>query len=170
MDPPATTITPEAFDDPVAERLVREAESELLRRYGPGVEEPSAASEAEPPLRPLRPGDFMPPVGVFLVARVGDEAVGCVGIRPQLGETAEVKRLYVRTSHRGGGLARRLMTAVEAWARELEYTRLVLETGDAQPEAVALYDSSGWTRTRVYFGAIPHVRSIYFRKDLGSAG
>lgn len=57
---------------------------------------------------------------------------------------AELKRMYVTEPMRGRGLARRLLAALEADARDAGRLRMVLETGDRQPEAVALYSSSGY--------------------------
>ncbi len=169
-DDPAPRITLEPFDGPEAQALVAEAEAELRQRYGPTPAEPMPELAAEFPFRPLKVGDFTPPVGAFFVAWVDGQAVGCAGLRPHLAETAEVKRVYVRDAHRQTGVARRLMAAVEATARELEYNLLVLETGDAQPEAIALYTTSGWTRIDSYFGLPRHDQSIYFKKALGPAG
>ena len=57
---------------------------------------------------------------------------------------AEIKRMYVVPSARGRGLARGLLTGLEVSAREAGADVMVLETGTAQPEAIALYESSGY--------------------------
>ncbi|TXS00620.1 GNAT family N-acetyltransferase, partial [Streptomyces sp. adm13(2018)] len=57
---------------------------------------------------------------------------------------AELKRMYVIPEARGLGLARRILSALESDARTAGRTRMVLETGTAQPEAIALYTSSGY--------------------------
>lgn len=62
--------------------------------------------------------------------------------------SVEVKRLWVRPAHRGHGHSKVLMGAVEAIARRAGATRIVLETGTEQPEAMALYERLG-------YGAIP---------------
>ena len=72
-------------------------------------------------------------------------AVGAVAIRVQPDGTAELKRMYVIPEGRGQGLARRILAALEADARAAGRTSMVLETGDRQPEAIALYLSSGYT-------------------------
>ncbi len=53
--------------------------------------------------------------------------------------------MFVIAEGRGRGLARRILAALEADARAAGRTRMVLETGDRQPEAIALYTSSGYT-------------------------
>ena len=90
---------------------------------------------------------FQTPGGGFLVARRGDEVLGCVGLVPVAGVpgTAEVKRLWVAKAARGTGLGTRLMAAIEALAREGGFTRLILDTNGVLVEAVAFYRRAGWT-------------------------
>jgi DNA-binding MarR family transcriptional regulator/ribosomal protein S18 acetylase RimI-like enzyme len=96
---------------------------------------------------------YRPPQGLCLVAWSDDLPVGCVALRPLEATTAEVKRLWVHASARGQGLARRLMTAVEAEARNMGMTALKLDTNSALAEAIALYRATGWTDTAPYTGA-----------------
>jgi len=56
----------------------------------------------------------------------------------------EVKRMYVLPQHRGKGLATRILTGLESWAKELSYQKCILETGKRQPEAIALYTKNGY--------------------------
>ena len=63
------------------------------------------------------------------------------GSPPTMGE---VKRVYVVPDHRGEGLGHIVMKELEAWAPELGFTLLKLETGHLQPAAIALYKSRGW--------------------------
>ncbi|MEO8222840.1 MAG: GNAT family N-acetyltransferase, partial [Specibacter sp.] len=74
--------------------------------------------------------------------------------------TGEMKRMFVRDEYRRRGIARQLIDAVETRARELGYDTLRLETGDGQPEAIALYLSAGY-RAIPPFG--PYVGNIYSR-------
>ena len=129
-------ITPEAFDGQVAAPLVAALEAELDERYGD--------SDIPPPVH--RPGDYAPPTGAFLVARLDGEAVGCGAVkRGPFDGVGEVKRMYVAPQARGRRVGAALLEALAQAARELGYTRLVLETGLRQPEAVALYTREGWT-------------------------
>lgn len=88
--------------------------------------------------------DMMRPRGAFLVAMSERLPVGCVGLKGEGGEIAEIKRLWVAPSARGIGLAHRLMAAAEAVARDLSVTVLRLDTNSALPEAQNLYRSTGW--------------------------
>jgi len=172
-DADALSVAPEPFASPVASALLAAALAELVARYGPGPHDPAptaAEEEADRLHRPLAAADFSAPGGIFLVGRRGGRPVGCVGLRPFEGSAAEVKRLWVDPGERGAGVARRLMAEVEAAAAALGYRRLVLETGGRQPEAIALYESSGWTRVPPYFGAPRHETSVYFDKVLEPPG
>ena len=120
------------FDSDLATSLVAEVQQEYVRRYG-GHDE-----------TPVDPAEFAPPQGTFLVAHVGATAIGCAGLRRHGDDTVEVKRMFVRTEHRRRGHARRLLAALEDPAREQGFRRVVLETGMAQPEAIALYTSAGY--------------------------
>ena len=89
--------------------------------------------------------DMRPPRGTFLVAYRDDEAIGCGGLKGTDKGYAEVKRLWVSPDARGLGLAKRLMTAIEDAARSLGIATLRLDTNSALPEAVRLYQTTGWT-------------------------
>ncbi len=121
-----------AYDSDLASTLVAEVQQEYARRYG------------TPDSSPIDADEFAPPDGAFLVARVGTTAIGCAGMRRHDDDTVEVKRMFVRPEHRRRGHARRLLAAVEDRARVQGFRRVVLETGRVQPEAIALYTSSGY--------------------------
>jgi GNAT superfamily N-acetyltransferase len=124
------------FDEPAVQRLIAEAMAELSRRYGgTGDDTPVAAN------------DFAPPRGAFLVAyrTADDELLGCAGWRAH-GEDAELKRMFTVPAARGRGVARMLLAAIEESARESGCKRVILETGDKQPEAIALYVKCGYER------------------------
>ncbi len=153
-------VEPYAGDGP--RWVVARAEAELVVRYG-------FLDVGEQGLTACM---FDPPAGAFVVARAGaaGPAVGGVGVRalgPGPGSDAgpgvgEIRRLWVDPDRRGLGVARRLMGAIEQAARDLGLTSLRLVTGERQPEAVALYDSTGWERVRID-GALCGFR---FTKDL----
>src|SRR5436190_20668609 len=74
-----------------------------------------------------------------IVAYQNGFPVGCGAIKAYLLEVAEVKRMFVRPEFRGQGIAGRILKELESWAPELGFQQLILETGKAQPEAIALY-------------------------------
>jgi GNAT superfamily N-acetyltransferase len=90
------------------------------------------------------PGRYAPPTGALLVARVDDEPVGCVALRPLDGAICELKRLYVRPGHRSGGTGRRLVVAALAEAGRLGYRRVRLDTVPGMEQAQVLYERLGF--------------------------
>jgi len=85
-----------------------------------------------------------------VVAYLDGEAVGCGAIKEFTPQQMEVKRMYVRSAHRGQGAAPAVLAELEQWARELGYAYCVLETGLMNPEAIRLYDKSGYQRIPNY--------------------
>jgi GNAT superfamily N-acetyltransferase len=122
------------FDEPEVRKLVAEALGDLSQRYGGSGDD-----------TPVEASDFEPPNGRFFVARQGDRLVGCAGWRAH-GDDAELKRMYTTPAARGRGVARRLLATIEESARADGRGRVILETGDRQPEAIALYTSAGYYR------------------------
>jgi GNAT superfamily N-acetyltransferase len=82
--------------------------------------------------------------GAFLVARTGKEPVGCGAVRLRDTHTAEIKRMYVVPSARGRGIGVQVLAMLETEARRLGARRAVLETGERQPAALALYARAGY--------------------------
>jgi DNA-binding MarR family transcriptional regulator len=111
--------------------------AELARRFEQGFD---VSLSRDPDAR-----DMIRPRGAFLIAMSDGVPVGCVGLKGTSHGYAEVKRLWVAPSARGLGLARRLMEATEAAARDLGIKVLRLDTNKALPEALQLYRGSGWT-------------------------
>jgi GNAT superfamily N-acetyltransferase len=146
------------FADRDAQLLVEEVQSEYVARYGGPDDTPFEASV------------FDPPAGAFFVGYLGEVpcAIGGWRFRPDvqaLGRVraAEVKRMYVVPAARRAGYARVVLTHLESSARSAGADLMVLETGLKQPEAIALYTSSGyepvhpfghyaWSSTARYFG------------------
>jgi putative acetyltransferase len=92
--------------------------------------------------------------------------VGCGAIRPLAPDVAEIKRMYVRKSARGLGVGRALVFELERLAAVFGYSRLVLETGVRQPEAIALYESRGFTRMANFAAYLDNPLSVCYGKDL----
>jgi len=135
----AVRIERVGYTDEVARRLVAAALADLGSRYGGEGDE-----------TPVDAADFTPPSGTFLVAYRGDEPVGCGAWRAHGAGTAELKRMYTVPSARGAGVATALLRALEADARAAGRTRMILETGGRQPEAIALYRKLGYRQIPNY--------------------
>jgi putative acetyltransferase len=102
-----------------------------------------------------------------VVAYLGDEAVGCGAFKPYTTNAVEVKRMFVQPTHRGQGVAQAVLAELEQWAAELGYTDCVLETGKRQPEAIRLYERSGYRHIPNYGQYVGIENSVCMQKDLG---
>lgn len=78
-----------------------------------------------------------------------EQAVGHAALRWN-GLDLELKRMFVHVDHRGTGVSTALLVASENAAREQGLPRLILQTGDRQPDAVRLYQKSGYSRIPVF--------------------
>ncbi|MEU6538197.1 GNAT family N-acetyltransferase [Streptomyces sp. NPDC047000] len=152
-----------SFDHPDAVQLNDEVQAEYRLRYG---DEGDATY--------LEPAHFEPPNGIYLIAYdATDRPVATGGWRRQDANPeghedgdAELKRMFVTAGARGKGLARRLLAALEEDARAAGRIRMVLETGTKQPEAIALYTSSGYEPC-TKFGYYRHYEnSVCYAKPL----
>ena len=88
---------------------------------------------------------------VFYVAYDDNEtAVACGALKHYDDQTAEIKRMYVKPKHRGRGISKLILSELEDKAKELNYNRLVLETGLKQPEAMNLYNKFRYKPLKCY--------------------
>ncbi|MDT4918543.1 MAG: hypothetical protein QOH89_3243 [Pseudonocardiales bacterium] len=118
--------------DPAAESLRAAQRVEIAERYGRPDSEPGPPPTAAD-------------IAHFVVALDSDGVpLGCGGLRALGAHSGEVKRMYVVPARRGTGVAAAVLDALEAHARSLGWTHLRLETGDAQPDAVAFYTKHGY--------------------------
>lgn len=136
---------------PTAANLVFEymamTEGECGRAVPTSVDELPASLRAE--CRSLAETYAAP--GVVLLACVGAEAVGCVGLKylPQLA-SLEVKRFYVRPAHRGFGFGRALLEAAHAHAVRVDVRQTVLDVMPDRVAVVEFYRRSGYRETEPY--------------------
>jgi len=93
-------------------------------------------------------------------------ALGCGAIRELESGDMEVKRMYVPPESRGKGIATKVLHELEDWAREMSFTRCVLETGLKQPEAIRLYEKNGYERIPNYGQYIDVGNSVCFGKQI----
>lgn len=151
------------IDHPDSLALIAEVQQEYVVRYG-GQD-----------TTPMLPVEFSPPLGLFLLGRLDGEVVACGGWRARdsvddadlRDADAEIKRMYVVPAVRGRGFARAVLAELERTAAASGRSRMVLETGTIQPEAIGLYTSAGY-RPITPFGHYrdaPNAR--HFGKRLG---
>ncbi len=105
-------------------------------------------------------------IGHVVVAYENDVAIGCGAFKMFEESIVEIKRMYVRPEFRGKGVAGSVLGELEKWARDEGFTAAVLETGFKQPEAVRLYEKSGYERIPNYGQYEGIDGSVCFRKSL----
>jgi GNAT superfamily N-acetyltransferase len=111
----------------------------------------------------VHPEEMVATVGAF----DGDELVGHAALRP-FEDALEVKRVIVRADHRGQGISKLLMLELEAIARERGVTSLILQTGNRQDEAIALYTKIGYVPIERFGAYAPIPFFLCFGKTLTS--
>ncbi|MBA3961291.1 MAG: GNAT family N-acetyltransferase [Chthoniobacterales bacterium] len=118
---------------------------------------------------PFPPRDIVGERAVFMVASLGEKAIGCGAVRPFPDgppEIAEVRRMYVAPEARGRGVAAAILRALEDWARARNYALMRLETGARQPIAIHLYERVGYYRIPSYGHHAEDPLALCFEKHL----
>ena len=127
-------VVPVDWSNADAVRLRAEMAAEVGRRYAGRI--PESLRDTTNAVDPES-------VQATLLVYVGAGAVGHAAVRWN-GDDLELKRMYVAPTHRGTGTATALLDAAESAARAAGVTRLVLQTGDRQPDAIRFYERSGY--------------------------
>ena len=144
---------------PAAQRLIGALNAELTGRY----------PEDGANFFNLNAQEVTEGRGAFYIAYIDGEPIGCGAVRRIEADTAEIKRMYVAPGVRGRGVGGQILAELTGEARRLGVTRLVLETGPRQPEAIALYSRAGFSQIPLfgnYLGS-PHPElSVCMAKDL----
>ena len=139
---PALRISVESPHSADAHACLSAYYAELAARFDDGFDMQAAHNE---PLDSLAP-----PLGWFLVARLGGEAIGCAGLR-RIGEhTGELKRMWISPAARGRGVARALLDHIEDLARSAGFSEIKLDTNKALVEAHTLYRAVGYQEIGAY--------------------
>ena len=141
-----------------AQLCVREYFAELGRRFDMGFDPAFSI--------PVELDELRPPAGLFLVAALRGEPVGCGALRFHGDQPAELKRMWVAESARGLGIGRRLLDELERRAAAGGARVIRLETNGALTEAIGLYRSAGYREVDA-FNAEPYAHH-WFEKQLGS--
>jgi DNA-binding MarR family transcriptional regulator/GNAT superfamily N-acetyltransferase len=134
-----------AAEDPAtddARWCIQQYFEELAERFDTGFD-PSRSIPADP-------DDLRPPAGLLLLARRGEQPLGCGALKFHPGEPAELKRMWVSPEARGLGLGRRLLRSLEQAAAEAGATAIRLETNGTLSEAIALYRQSGYSEVEAF--------------------
>jgi len=125
-----------------ARELIRELDTEIATLY-PGL-----------PINGIEVAEFEKAGGYFVIARAADYTVGCGAFRPVGEQCAEIKRMFVRASARRRGIARQILRHLEEEVRRRGFRSIVLETGRANSEALALYEAEGYFPIPAFLGYV----------------
>ena len=163
---PEFTIEQVDWEDPRAVELRTLLDTEIRSRYSDrwnGAEAREVVEERERARAVVTNA-----VAITLLAvDANGTPVGHAALRA-LRDDWEVKRVVVLPGQRGRGIAKALMAELEGTARERGITRVILQTGDRQPEAVTLYEQLGYSRIPIYEPYVTTVPfSLCFEKILG---
>lgn len=101
-----------------------------------------------------------------IVAYENEAPVGCGAFKKYDDTSAEIKRMYVLPQHRNKGIAAEVLQQLEHWAKEEGFQSTVLETGLKQPEAIRLYEKSGYNRIPNYGQYAGVDNSVCMKKEL----
>ncbi len=101
-----------------------------------------------------------------VVAYENDKPIACGAIKEFNSNAMEVKRMYTLPEHRGKGIATKVLTQLEKWAKELNYKKCILETGKKQPEAIELYKKNGYKQIENYGQYAGVENSLCFEKEI----
>jgi DNA-binding MarR family transcriptional regulator/GNAT superfamily N-acetyltransferase len=152
-------LTPVDPAHPDARLCIRSYFDELNRRSETGFD-PAQGISAEP-------HELRAPAGLFLVAYLRSEPVGCGAVKHHSDAPSEIKRMWVATGTRGLGIGRRLLSELEASAVRSGARTARLETNGALTEAISLYRSAGYIEVPA-FNDEPFAEH-WFEKRLGQA-
>ena len=157
----AITIRPERPDHPQVVAMLSALDAYLATLYAPEANHILSVQE------------LLDPSVRFVAAWEGDLAVGCGAVRLMPGEVdtaglryAEIKRMYVSPAHRGRRIAESLLQQLEAAASAEGVGLSLLETGEAQTQAVRLYERCGYRRRSAFGGYPDNGLSLFFGKAL----
>jgi DNA-binding MarR family transcriptional regulator len=139
-----------------AQHCLREYFLELDRRFPTGFDPAGSL--------PAPPEEMRPPAGLFLVATLRDEPIGCGGLKFHGDEPTELKRMWVASSARGLGVGRRLLAELERRAAAHGSHTIRLDSNGALTEAIAMYRSAGYVPIEA-FNAEPYA-DHWFEKRL----
>jgi ribosomal protein S18 acetylase RimI-like enzyme len=127
---------------PHARYCLDEYFSELERRFDTGFDPAQSISANDEEMRP--------PAGLFLVASLKSDPIGCGGLKFHDDAPTEIKRMWVAESARGLGIGRRLLGELERRAAEHGASTVRLETNKTLVEAIGMYRSAGYNEVAAF--------------------
>lgn len=145
-------------NDVISQQLMAALTAELSGRYD---ENTAVDVTRMPELHNVTQDDVQ-----FVIVWRNEQAIGCGAIRPIDANVTEIKRMYVHPSARGHGISRKILAKLEALAQDAGFSKTRLETGINQPEAIKLYETSGYTQIPCYGIYAQNPDSLCYEKEL----
>jgi GNAT superfamily N-acetyltransferase len=108
----------------------------------------------------------VPDLPTVVLAYDNNKVVGCGCFKKFDDTTVEIKRMFVVPESRGKNVATAVLAELEKWAKELNYTMAVLETGKRMTPANQLYKKNGYSITENYGQYIGLEESVCMKKKL----
>lgn len=105
-------------------------------------------------------------IDTVLIIYDNERPIGCGCFKRFDNDTAEIKRMFIESDYRGKGISKIILKELENWANGLGYSKIVLETGIKQPEAIGLYQNYGFKRIDNYGQYADMPNSVCFEKIL----
>jgi GNAT superfamily N-acetyltransferase/DNA-binding MarR family transcriptional regulator len=136
------TVEPCPPGDPRARACVRAYVRDIAQRFEGGFD-PALSN-------PLPDEELLPPAGVFLLATLNGEPVGCGAVKLHRAAPAEIKRVWVADDVRGLGVGRRILRELESYAAERGWSTVRLDTNRTLTEAIEMYRSAGYYEIEPY--------------------
>jgi putative acetyltransferase len=149
-----TTYKRSSASDPALHELIVDLDKELWDRY-PDIQQNFA------------PLNFVDDSFRVILAQDVQSSFGCGCFRPMKERgVVEIKRMYVAPLFRSRGVGKRILSELERWAAEEGFVQAKLETGINQPEAIAAYEKSGYSRIPKFGPYVNVAESICMMKLL----
>jgi putative acetyltransferase len=140
-------------DNPHFNQLINELNLDLNIRYGEIQKQYNSLNKVEN-------------LQTVVLAYYNNDPVGCGCFKIFDEQSVEIKRFYLIPTMRGQGIANQILTELEYWAKELGFSKSLLETGIKQHEAIRFYSKNGFTKMENFGNYIGNNNSMCFMKTL----
>jgi putative acetyltransferase len=139
--------------NPDFQALVKELDKDLFERYPEIQSQYVGLNKVES-------------INTIVIAYFDSQPVGCGCFKTFDPESVEIKRMFVKKDYRGKGISKLILNELETWAKELGFKKSILETGFGQPEAIGLYEKSGYKKVQNFGPYTNMSNSVCFGKSL----
>ena len=154
MTTPNITLKRASSTDPDFRTLITLLDDELNERYGELMQSTYDRY------------NHIIDIDTVVIAYSNGMPAGCGCFKKYNDTDAEIKRMFVKSAERGRGIAYKILSELELWAKEHGFKDTILETGDKQHEAIALYQKLGYAITSNYGQYSDLATSICMKKEL----